>query len=179
MYILLQCNDIVTRTISSTIAFARSLLLPLPPKNMYEPLTTGCNEVNESAVVVPILKISDNVEQLITTIFYTWARTYIISIIILYHTLSVQQSTSHNPLPRSWALHNNPSSHLSNPKCLSMMISKSFANTNGTRSLRMPNLSLKLPRKCPKSMWNSCPPSVIIILSECRSPMPSTYVATQ
>ena len=29
-------------------------------------------------------------------------------------------------------------------------------NTKGTLSLRTPNLLLKFPRMCPKSMWNSC-----------------------
>ena len=42
-----------------------------------------------------------------------------------------------------------------------------------------PYLLLKLPRKCPKSMWNSMPFSLTMMLSLCLSPMPSTYVATQ
>ena len=39
--------------------------------------------------------------------------------------------------------------------------------------------STQLQRRAPKSMWKSFPSRVIITLSLCRSPIPSTYVATQ
>ena len=56
---------------------------------------------------------------------------------------------------------------------------KSGGNTNGTRSLLNPYFVLKCPRKCPKSMWNSMPCLLIMMLSGCLSPMPRTKVATQ
>ena len=52
-------------------------------------------------------------------------------------------------------------------------------NTKGARSRLTPAFFFQLPRKCPKSMWNSIPDRVIMMLSLCRSAMPSTYVNTQ
>lgn len=62
---------------------------------------------------------------------------------------------------------------------LVMTLMKSWVNTNGWRSLLIPNFSLKWPRMCPKSIWKSCPFFITIMLSEWRSAMPKTYVATQ
>lgn len=62
---------------------------------------------------------------------------------------------------------------------LLMTCTKSCVNTNGTRSLLKPNFSLKCPRIWPKSIWNSWPVFFTMILSECLSATPRTYVATQ
>mmetsp|Transcript_30266 Transcript_30266/g.102065 ORF Transcript_30266/g.102065 Transcript_30266/m.102065 type:complete len:415 (+) Transcript_30266:316-1560(+) len=48
-----------------------------------------------------------------------------------------------------------------------------------SRLMPVPLIFLKLPRTCPKSIWNIRPSDESMMLPLCRSAMPRTYVATQ